>query len=105
MVSVPALGRRGEQRTKRLGTTIVLVRRYDEAAFGEIRCLFDILKTSNHGGLVAAVIFAGIDLADRHADLTQRVPELLCEHLALVVQIPLGSDVVEIERVSRDEEQ
>ena len=94
------LGQRGEQRTKRFGTAIVLVWRHDEAAFGEIRRLFDILKTGEHGGLVAAVIFAGVDLADRDADLTQRIPELLCKHFALVVQIPLGGDVVEIERVS-----
>ena len=69
--------------------TIVLVWRYDEATFGEVSRLFDILKTGKHGGLVAAVIFAGIDLADRHADLTQRI--------ALVVQIALGGDIVEIE--------
>lgn len=30
----------------------------------------------------------------------QRIAELLCEHLALFVQIPLGGDIVEIERVS-----
>ena len=87
----------GQQRAKRLGATIVLVWRYDEATFGEIRRLFDILKTCKHGGLVAAVIFAGIDLADRHADLTQRIAKLLCQRLALVVQIALGGDIVEIE--------
>jgi hypothetical protein len=41
-----------------------------------------------------------VSLPDRNADLAQRIAELLSEHLALVVQIPLGGDIVEIEGIS-----
>src|SRR5262252_8615603 len=69
-------GRR-HQRAKCLGAAIIPVWRHDETAFGEIGRLLDVLKAGKHGGLVAAIVFTGVNLADRDADLTQRIAELL----------------------------
>ena len=49
--------------------------------------------------LVSAVIFAGIDLSDGNAGLTKPITEGLRQRLALVVQIALGGDVVEVKRI------
>jgi hypothetical protein len=37
---------------KCLYTAVVLVRRHDEAALGEVCCLLDILETRDDGGLI-----------------------------------------------------
>src|SRR5262249_46059401 len=95
----PRSGRRGEHFSKRLGAAIILVWGYDKTALGEICSFLDVLEAGKHRGLIRAVILAGVNLADWNASLTQSSPKLLRQHLALVIEIPLGRDVVEIERM------
>jgi len=73
--------------------------RHDEATFGQIRGLLDVRETGNRRGFVGAVEFAGVDLADRNAGLAQRLAEGPCERLAVVIEIALRGNVLEIERV------
>src|SRR6516165_4770374 len=55
---------------------------------------------SEHRGLIGTVILARVDRTDRNASLTQSSPKLLGKHLALIIEVSLGRDVVEIERIS-----
>src|ERR1700722_8903835 len=93
------LRRDGEHLSEGSGTPVVLVRRDDQPTLGQISRLLDVRETGDDGGLKGAVIFAGIHLADGNAGLTQRVTERLRQRLALVVQITLSRDVVEVKRV------
>src|SRR4051794_29396761 len=88
-----------EQLAKGVAAAVVLVRRHQETALGDICGLLDILQPGNDPGLVRSVVLAGIDLADGNSGLTDRLPESLCRGLAFLVEISLGSDVVEIQRI------
>src|SRR5262249_28613856 len=92
-------GPRAEQFSKGLRAAIILIRGYDKTALREVRCLFDVLKAGKHRGLICTIVFARVDRAHRNASLAQSDPKLLGENLALIVEIPLGRDVIEIERI------
>src|SRR5499433_4578513 len=93
------IGGRRKQLAKRLGAAVVLIRRHDEAALREVRRLLDVLEAGKDSGLVGPIVLAGIDLADRDPEPTQGLAELPRQRVALVVEIALSRDVLEIERV------
>src|SRR5215470_3378491 len=88
-----------EQLAKSLAAATVLVRRNHETALSKICGLLDILEARDDRSLVGSVILAGKDLADRNPGPKERVAESLCQCFAVVIQISLGRDVVEIERI------
>src|SRR6516164_562220 len=88
-----------QQVPKSLGAAVILVRRNHKPALRDICGLLDMVEPGNHRGLVRSVVLAGIDLADWNAGLTDGVAESLCQRLSLIVEIPLGRDVVEVERI------
>src|SRR5262249_23680431 len=65
------LRRGAEHLVKGLDAAGVLVRRHDEAALGKVRRPLDILEAGDDRGFVGAVVLAGVDLADRNADLAE----------------------------------
>src|SRR5262249_28047478 len=89
----------GQQLPKSLGAAVILIRRNHKPALRNVCGLLDMLEPGNHPGLVRSVVLAGIDLADWNAGLTDGVAESLCQGLSLIVQVPLGRDVIEIERI------
>ena len=89
-----------EQLVKSVDAAVVLVRRHHETALGNVCGLFDILEARDDRGLVCSVVLAGIDLADRNPRLMHGVAESLCQGLALVVEISLSRDLVEVEWIS-----
>src|SRR6516164_10206642 len=66
-----------EHLVKCLDTAAVLVRRHDEAALGEVRCLLDILEARDDRGFIRSIVLASVDLADGNTDLTEGVAESL----------------------------
>src|SRR5215469_10072268 len=48
----------GEHFSKCLRAAIILVRRYDKAALGEIRCFLYVFKAGKYRGFVGAVVLA-----------------------------------------------
>jgi hypothetical protein len=46
-----------------------------------------------------SVVLAGKDFADRNPGLTDGVAESFCQGSALVIEVSLGRDVVEVERI------
>src|SRR5580692_12082292 len=93
------LWRHGQHLSERSGTPVVLVRRDDQAALSQVGRLLDVRETGDNGRFIGAVIFAGVDLADGNTGMAQRLAESLRQRLALVVQITLSSDVVEVKRI------
>jgi len=93
------LRRRTEHLAEGLDAAVIFVRGNDETALGEVSCLLDALEACDDGGLISSIVFACIDLADGNTGLTDGVPKCLRQRLALGVEIPLGRDVVEVERI------
>src|ERR1700733_14194257 len=93
------LWRHGQHLSERSRTPVILVRRDDQAALSQVGRLLDVRETGDNGRFIGAVIFAGVDLADGNTGMAQRLAESLRQRLALVVQITLSSDVVEVKRI------
>src|SRR5262249_13319284 len=71
-----------------------------QAAFRKVRRLLNILEARKGRGLVGPVEFAGIDASDRNAHLPERLAEGSRQRLAVVVEIALRGNVVQMEGVS-----
>jgi hypothetical protein len=93
------LRRRAEQFAEGLGIGDVLVRRCGGFAIGEVGCFLDVLEPGQRRRLVGTVEPARINLADGNPDLAERVPECHSRGLALVVEIALSRDIVEVDRL------
>ena len=88
-----------EQLAKSVDAAGVLVRRYDQTAFGNIRGLFDVLEPGDDRSLIGSVVLAGKNAANRYSGLTDGVAESLRQSFALVIEISLRRDVIEVERI------
>jgi hypothetical protein len=88
------LRRHAEHLAKGFCAAAVFVRRHDEATFGEVRRLLDALEAREQGGFIGPIELAGINLADRNADLTESAAEGGGQRFALVVEVSLGGDIL-----------
>src|SRR5262245_54238770 len=93
------VGHPGQHVAQSFGPSVVLVRRHDEAALGQIDGRLDLLEAGQHGGLVGAIELARVDLSDRNSCRSNRVAERLGKSLALGIEIALLGDVREVERI------
>jgi hypothetical protein len=84
---------------KSIDAAAVFVRRNHETALGNICGLFDILEPGDNRSFIGSVVLAGENATNRNSGLTDGVAESLCQSFALVVEISLRRDVVEIERI------
>src|SRR5262245_31871379 len=85
--------------TKCGGAPVIFVGRHDETTLGQVGCLLDILEPGEDCRLKGSMEIAGVDVTDRNADLTDRVAKCLRQLFALLVEIALLGDVIEIEGV------
>ena len=100
---IGAGARRGaKQLGKGFRAAAVHLGRLRRPGIGQVRRLRDVVEPGQGGGFVGAVELAGVDVTDRRADLPQRFAERPCRRLALVAQIALSAEIVEIDRLGVD---
>src|SRR5262245_54117094 len=80
-----------------LGSPVIFIWRHHEAALRQVDCFLDVLESCSEGRLVSAIELACIYLPDRKTDLADCIAKRLCQLLALVVEVSLLGDVIEIE--------
>src|SRR5207344_1718778 len=90
---------RREKLAERLGPTLVLARRYQEAAFGDIDGSRHLADVEQFCRLLSTVELAGDHFADWNLQRPERFAERLRLLAALVRKLPLGLDVVQVQRV------
>jgi hypothetical protein len=79
------------------GAPVVFVRRHDQTTVGQVDCLLDDLESGKHCRLIGAIEIAGKNFTNRDADLPDCFAERFRQILALLVEIALFGDIVEID--------
>src|SRR4051795_11000792 len=78
---------------------VVLIWSHHETALCQVDCPLDVLEPCQHGRLVGAIELARVDLPNGQTEPENRVAERLGQFLALIVEISLFRDVIEVEGI------
>jgi hypothetical protein len=81
------------------GSPSILVGRNNEATLRQVDALPDVLKSGEHRRFERAIKIARVDFADRDVDPSDCITKRFSQRLALVVEVTLLGDVLEIEGV------
>src|SRR5215510_4053372 len=80
-----------------LGSSVVFIWRHHEAALRQVDCFLDVLESCSDGRLVSSIELARVDFPNRQSSLADCIAKRLCQLLALVVEVSLLGDIIEIE--------
>ena len=92
-------GHLADELAKGLRAPVVLVRRDDEAALGDVGRGFDVAEAQQCAGVNGALEHAGLNLPHRDPEFAHRLADRFCQRTAFVVELALLGDISRIERV------